>query len=99
MVSAAAAIRRQEAVAGRTTGPTVESSCRDWGSAPGVRSDRSGALASTTFGKWTAQVILRWLTQRGVVAIPKSVRMERIGGELRRDPNMVKMLSEAQRGT
>ena len=25
-----------------------------------------------------AQVILRWLTQRGVVAIPKSVRKERI---------------------
>lgn len=25
-----------------------------------------------------AQVILRWLTQRGIVAIPKSVRKERI---------------------
>ncbi len=25
-----------------------------------------------------AQVILRWLTQRGVVAIPKSVRKERM---------------------
>ena len=25
-----------------------------------------------------AQVVLRWLTQRGVVAIPKSVRKERI---------------------
>jgi diketogulonate reductase-like aldo/keto reductase len=25
-----------------------------------------------------AQVILRWLTQRGVVAIPKSVRRERM---------------------
>jgi 2,5-diketo-D-gluconate reductase A len=25
-----------------------------------------------------AQIILRWLTQRGVVAIPKSVRRERI---------------------
>jgi 2,5-diketo-D-gluconate reductase A len=25
-----------------------------------------------------AQVILRWLTQRGIVAIPKSVRSERI---------------------
>ena len=30
------------------------------------------------YGKSVAQVILRWLTQRGVVAIPKSVRMERI---------------------
>lgn len=29
-------------------------------------------------GKSVAQVILRWLTQRGVVAIPKSVRPERI---------------------
>jgi 2,5-diketo-D-gluconate reductase A len=30
------------------------------------------------YGKSVAQVILRWLTQRGVVAIPKSVRPERI---------------------
>jgi 2,5-diketo-D-gluconate reductase A len=29
-------------------------------------------------GKTVAQIILRWLTQRGVVAIPKSVRKERI---------------------
>lgn len=29
-------------------------------------------------GKSVAQIILRWLTQRGVVAIPKSVRRERI---------------------
>ena len=29
-------------------------------------------------GKTVAQVILRWLTQRGVVVIPKSVRKERI---------------------
>lgn len=29
-------------------------------------------------GKSVAQIILRWLTQRGVVAIPKSVRPERI---------------------
>ena len=29
-------------------------------------------------GKTVAQVILRWLTQRGVVAIPKSVRRERM---------------------
>lgn len=28
--------------------------------------------------KTVAQVILRWLTQRGIVAIPKSVRNERI---------------------
>ncbi len=30
------------------------------------------------FGKTVAQVILRWLTQRGVVAIPKSVRKDRM---------------------
>jgi 2,5-diketo-D-gluconate reductase A len=30
------------------------------------------------YGKTVAQIILRWLTQRGVVAIPKSVRRERI---------------------
>jgi len=29
-------------------------------------------------GKSTAQVVIRWLTQRGVVAIPKSVRRERM---------------------
>ena len=29
-------------------------------------------------GKTVAQVVLRWLTQRGVVAIPKSVRKERM---------------------
>ncbi len=30
------------------------------------------------YGKTIAQVVLRWLTQRGVVAIPKSVRKERM---------------------
>jgi 2,5-diketo-D-gluconate reductase A len=30
------------------------------------------------YGKSVAQVILRWLSQRGVVAIPKSVRKERM---------------------
>jgi 2,5-diketo-D-gluconate reductase A len=29
-------------------------------------------------GKSVAQVVLRWLTQRGVVAIPKSVKAERM---------------------
>lgn len=32
-----------------------------------------------SYGKSIAQVILRWLTQRGVVVIPKSVRKERMG--------------------
>jgi 2,5-diketo-D-gluconate reductase A len=35
-------------------------------------------LIGGKFGKSVAQVILRWLTQRGVIAIPKSVRKERI---------------------
>ena len=30
------------------------------------------------YQKTVGQIILRWLTQRGVVAIPKSVRQERI---------------------
>ena len=33
-------------------------------------------------GKSVAQIILRWLTQRGVVAIPKSVRKERMAENL-----------------
>lgn len=33
---------------------------------------------ASKYGKSVAQVVLRWLTQRGVVAIPKSVRKERI---------------------
>jgi diketogulonate reductase-like aldo/keto reductase len=32
----------------------------------------------TKYAKSVAQVILRWLTQRSVIAIPKSVRKERI---------------------
>jgi diketogulonate reductase-like aldo/keto reductase len=33
---------------------------------------------ASKYGKSVAQVILRWLTRRGVVAIPKSVRKERM---------------------
>jgi 2,5-diketo-D-gluconate reductase A len=36
------------------------------------------ASISKQYNKTIAQVILRWLTQRGVVAIPKSVRKERM---------------------
>jgi 2,5-diketo-D-gluconate reductase A len=34
-------------------------------------------------GKSVAQVVVRWLTQRGVVAIPKSVRKERMAENLK----------------
>ncbi|MDR3709288.1 MAG: aldo/keto reductase [Capsulimonadaceae bacterium] len=36
------------------------------------------ASIAETHGKSVAQVVLRWLTQRGVVVIPKSVRKERM---------------------
>lgn len=36
-----------------------------------------GSIASR-YSKTIAQVVLRWLTQRGVIAIPKSVRKERM---------------------
>ena len=36
------------------------------------------ALIGKKYGKSIAQVVLRWLTQRGIVAIPKSVRKERM---------------------
>jgi diketogulonate reductase-like aldo/keto reductase len=36
------------------------------------------AAIGSKYNKSVAQVILRWLTQRGVVAIPKSVKKERM---------------------
>lgn len=36
------------------------------------------ASIGAKYNKSIAQIVLRWLTQRGVVAIPKSVRKERI---------------------
>ncbi len=53
-----------------------------WGSfAEGKNNIFHNELLQTIAGKYNksiAQVILRWLTQRGVVAIPKSVRKERM---------------------
>ena len=42
-----------------------------------VRSDELAAIG-TRYGKTAAQVALRWLTQRGIVAIPKSSHKERM---------------------
>src|SRR5882762_4658331 len=53
-----------------------------WGSFAEGKNDifRNGLLQSIAgkYNKSIAQVILRWLTQRGVVAIPKSIRKERM---------------------
>jgi 2,5-diketo-D-gluconate reductase A len=53
-----------------------------WGPfAEGKHNIFENALLRSIAGKYqktVAQIILRWLTQRGVVAIPKSVRKERI---------------------
>jgi len=44
----------------------------------GVFTNEVLAAIGTKYNKTVAQVTLRWLTQRGVVAIPKSVRKERM---------------------
>lgn len=55
---------------------------QSWGGFAEGRNDLfTNALLSgigDEYGKSVAQVVLRWLTQRGVVAIPKSVRAERM---------------------
>ncbi len=58
-----------------------------WGPLGGQGVDgivKSDALASIgyKYGKSAAQVALRWLTQRGIVAIPKSVNKERMAQNL-----------------
>ena len=40
------------------------------------------ATSLSKYGKSAAQVALRWLTQRGVVAIPKSTHKERMAQNL-----------------
>ena len=54
-----------------------------WGPLGGEGADgviKNGLLASIgeKYGKTAAQVALRWLTQRGIVAIPKSTHVERM---------------------
>ena len=58
-----------------------------WGPLGGQGVDgivKSDALFSIgyKYGKSAAQVALRWLTQRGIVAIPKSVKKERMAQNL-----------------
>jgi len=43
-----------------------------------IFSDPTLSMIGAAHGKSVAQVILRWLTQRGIVVIPKSVRPERM---------------------
>ena len=45
-------------------------------------SDPTLTEIGATHGKSVAQVVLRWLTQRNIVAIPKSVRPERMAQNL-----------------
>lgn len=44
----------------------------------GLFSNELLASIGQKHGKTVAQVVLRWLNQRGIVAIPKSVRKERM---------------------
>ncbi len=62
-----------------------ESNCRmmAWGplggqGVDGVVNNQLLATIGSRYGKSTAQVALRWLTQRGIVAIPKSSHRERM---------------------
>ena len=44
----------------------------------GIVQNETLSAIGKKYGKTAAQVALRWLTQRGIVAIPKSVHVERI---------------------
>lgn len=44
----------------------------------GIFTDPTIAAIGEKYGKTNGQVILRWLLQRGIVAIPKSVHKERM---------------------
>ena len=46
--------------------------------ADGIVKNETLSAIGTKYGKTAAQVALRWLTQRGIVAIPKSVHVERM---------------------
>jgi 2,5-diketo-D-gluconate reductase A len=67
----AAAVMKEEGVQIESWGPFAEGR-------NGLFHNEVLSSISAEHGKSVAQVVLRWLTQRGVVAIPKSVRKERI---------------------
>ena len=48
----------------------------------GIVKNEQLAAIGTRYGKTAAQVALRWLTQRGIVAIPKSAHKERMAQNL-----------------
>lgn len=52
--------------------------CASWRPRPKASARPTLAAIGETHGKSVAQVVLRWLTQRQVVVIPKSVRPERM---------------------
>jgi diketogulonate reductase-like aldo/keto reductase len=63
--------------------------CGDRAADRGDREGRNNLLSDPTLteigaahGKSVAQVVLRWLTQRNIVSIPKSVRPERMAQNL-----------------
>jgi len=67
----AQALLTEYAVQGEAWGPFAEGK-------NGLFSDELLASIGRKHGKSVAQVVLRWLHQRGIVAIPKSVRKERM---------------------
>ncbi len=67
----AAAVMREEGVQIESWGPFAEGR-------NGLFGNEVLAAVASAHGKSVAQVVLRWLVQRGVVAIPKSVHAERI---------------------
>jgi 2,5-diketo-D-gluconate reductase A len=67
----AAALMKEEGVQIESWGPFAEGR-------NGLFANEVLTAVAADHGKSVAQVVLRWLVQRGVVAIPKSVRRERI---------------------
>ena len=69
------AFLRQEGIQHEAWAPFAEGQC-------GIFNNPTIKAIADRHGKTTGQVILRWLNQRGVVVIPKSVRRERMAENL-----------------